>query len=81
MDLKTNSFFILLNTFQLGFIWNAVIRRITMDPYPSDTIYPILIGAVLLFMYIPLFLARRQINRDLEGYNVKEERFGKKERI
>lgn len=29
--------------FQLGFLWNAIIRRVSMPTLPPDTIYPVVI--------------------------------------
>jgi len=51
---------ILLNTFMVGFLFNALVRRLSDTPRPLDTIYPAIAMGLCLFMYVPLFLIRYQ---------------------
>lgn len=54
---------ILLMMFQLGFLTNAVVRRVTTSPMPSDTICPIVIFILCSFSLIVLFTMRKQLIR------------------
>lgn len=38
--------------FQLGFLWNAIIRRISMPIPPPDTIYPVVIFGITVISLI-----------------------------
>lgn len=59
--MSINNLQILLNTFQLGFLYNALARRLSVFPYPSDTIYPVILACLGVFLYIPLFIVRQQL--------------------
>lgn len=58
-----NSVQILLNTFQAGFLCNALVRRLSVTPHPPDTIYPVILACLCVFLYIPLFVVRWQLLR------------------
>lgn len=41
--LRLNQFFMV---FQLGFLWNAIIRRVSMPTPPPDTIFPVILFGI-----------------------------------
>lgn len=58
-----NSVQILLNTFQAGFLYNALVRRLSVSPHPPDTIYPVIGACLCAFLFVPLFVCRWQLLR------------------
>lgn len=59
-----NTFTLCLLFFNLGFLFNAVIRKISMDVWPPDTMYP-LIGFVLTATIIGIqFVVRCSLKRN-----------------
>lgn len=38
--------------FQLGFLWNAIIRRVSMATPPPDTIFPVILFGIMAISLI-----------------------------